>query len=142
MNPYLILDAGPIVAALNPKDPFHEWASQQLIEASQSFLSCEAVLTEAAFLLRKSHSGIEALLKFAEESPIYFPFSYSQKRFEIHRLIRSYADVPMSPADACLVQLSELYPDAPILTLDSDFLIYRRNKREPLPLMLPKARIY
>ena len=138
MNSYLILDAGPIVAALNPKDPFHEWASKQLIEASQSFLSCEAVLTEAAFLLRKSHSGIEALFNFAEESPVYFPFGYSQKRSEIHRLITSYENVPMSFADACLVQLSELYPDAPILTLDSDFLIYRRNKKERLPLILPK----
>lgn len=47
----------------------------------------------------------------------------------------------MSFADACLVRLSELYPDAPILTLDSDFLIYRRNKNEALPVILPEERI-
>ena len=48
-----------------------------------------------------------------------------------------YADQPMSLADACLVRLSELHPDAYILTLDSDFRIYRRNGRSQIPALLP-----
>jgi uncharacterized protein len=55
-------------------------------------------------------------------------------------LVAKYGDVPMSFADACLVRLSELYPDAPILTLDSDFLIYRRKKNERLLAVLPAER--
>jgi predicted nucleic acid-binding protein len=101
------------------------------------FLSCEAVITEVAYFVVKSEIGIAALIDFVEASGLQFPLGYSEHRIGIHRLLRKYSDVPMSFADACLVQLSELYPDAPILTLDSDFLIYRRNRNEHLPLILP-----
>lgn len=43
----------------------------------------------------------------------------------ITRLVRRYANVPMSLADACLVRLVELTPHATLFTLDSDFEIYR-----------------
>jgi hypothetical protein len=43
----------------------------------------------------------------------------------------------MSFADACLVRMSELWPAAPVFTLDSDFRVYRRNKRQSLPLVCP-----
>ena len=49
----------------------------------------------------------------------------------------SVSSVPMSFADACLVRMSELWPEAPVLTLDSDFRVYRRNKRQSLPLICP-----
>ncbi len=74
-------------------------------------------------------------------APVEVPFRYVENRTEIRMLIASYADVPMSFADACLLRLSELYPNAPILTLDSDFLVYRRNKSEALPVILPPSRL-
>jgi uncharacterized protein len=137
VSPYIILDTGPLVAALDRRDRFHFWASKQLLAPSAAFLTSEAVLTEAIFLLMRASLDIQPLLEFAEEAPLLFPFSYSQNRSSIHRLLLGYNDVPMSFADACLVQLSELYPDAPILTLDSDFLFYRRNRNERLPLLIP-----
>jgi len=48
-----------------------------------------------------------------------------------------YSNVPMSFADACLVRMSEQYSDAVILTLDSDFRIYRRNKRQNIAVIIP-----
>ena len=53
--------------------------------------------------------------------------------------METYRNIPMSFADACLVRMSELWPDAPVFTLDSDFRIYRRNKRQSLPLICPDA---
>ena len=44
---------------------------------------------------------------------------------------------PMDFADACLVRMSERYPDSQVLTLDSDFTIYRRHRREPIPVLMP-----
>ncbi len=55
----------------------------------------------------------------------------------IHELMVRYANVPSSFADACLVLTSELWPEAPVFTLDSDFRVYRRNKRQSLPLICP-----
>ena len=51
--------------------------------------------------------------------------------------------VAMSFADACLVRMFELWPEAPVFTLDSDFRVYRRNKRQSLPLVCPeRAAVY
>jgi uncharacterized protein len=46
----------------------------------------------------------------------------------------------MSLADATLVRLSELYENCQVLTLDSDFTIYRRFERRPIPVLMPPAR--
>ena len=59
---------------------------------------------------------------------------------EIERLVelqRAYADVPMSLADACLVRMTELHEEARVLTTDSDFRLYRRNRRQVIPLLVP-----
>ncbi|MEZ0368391.1 MAG: hypothetical protein ACAI44_04805 [Candidatus Sericytochromatia bacterium] len=52
-------------------------------------------------------------------------------------LMKQYADVPMSFADACLVRMSELHPNSCLLTLDSDFLIYRRLRNQVIPILMP-----
>ena len=53
--------------------------------------------------------------------------------------MQRYADTPMSLADACLVRMSELLPDSRVLTMDSDFAVYRRNGRQAIPLLTPFA---
>jgi len=58
----------------------------------------------------------------------------------IAKLMAKYANVPMSLADACLVRMSELIPDSKVMTLDSDFHIYRRYGRQIIPLIIPDER--
>ena len=55
----------------------------------------------------------------------------------VESLMQRYADTPMSLADACLVRLSELFADSRVFTLDSDFMHYRRNGRQSIPLLRP-----
>ena len=56
---------------------------------------------------------------------------------QITWLLQKYSNVPMSLADACLVRISELYTDSHVLTLDSDFRIYRKNKRQVIRVLSP-----
>jgi hypothetical protein len=49
-----------------------------------------------------------------------------------------YANVPISLADGCLVRMSELVSAGLIFTLDRDFQIYRRHKRQRIPLVMPQ----
>ena len=56
------------------------------------------------------------------------------------RLLRAYRNVPMSPADGCLVRMSELHPRAVVFTLDSDFRIYRKLGRQTIPVLLPPGK--
>lgn len=43
----------------------------------------------------------------------------------------------MSLADACLVRMSEIYANSVVFTLDSDFRIYRKNKKQMINLIIP-----
>jgi hypothetical protein len=56
---------------------------------------------------------------------------------QLGALARRYADRQPDFADLCLIRMSELFPDHPVITIDADFKVYRRNKREPIPLMHP-----
>ncbi len=55
----------------------------------------------------------------------------------LKHLLRRYHDVPMDLADACLVRMTELYPNCTLLTLDSDFQIYRKHRREIISVIFP-----
>ena len=48
-----------------------------------------------------------------------------------------FSSVPMSLADACVVRMVEL-SGSYVFTFDSDFLIYRKNRNEPIPVILPE----
>jgi predicted nucleic acid-binding protein len=52
-------------------------------------------------------------------------------------LFQRYETLPASLADACLVRMTELYDPCQVLTLDSDFHIYRRHGRKTIPLIRP-----
>jgi predicted nucleic acid-binding protein len=64
-------------------------------------------------------------------------FVLGDARADVARLMRKYADRPMSLADACLVRMTELADRCQVLTTDSDFLHYRRKGRHKIPLMAP-----
>ena len=55
----------------------------------------------------------------------------------LRKTLQKYRDTPMSLADACIVRMSEIYARHAVLTLDSDFLIYRRHGRDPLAVIHP-----
>ena len=52
-------------------------------------------------------------------------------------LMTNYANVPMSLADACLVRMTELDDRSAVMTLDGDFLVYRRHGRQAIPALMP-----
>jgi len=57
---------------------------------------------------------------------------------QIAALARRYADRKPDLADLCLIRMSELFPRHTLLTVDrADFRVFRRNKREAIPLLCP-----
>jgi uncharacterized protein len=132
-----ILDTGVLIAYLMPKDKFHTWAVSQLSQISTPVLTNEAVITEACFLAQRIHDGQETILKLIKQGHIIIPFNLSQEIEAIENLMKRYASVPMSLADACLVRMSEMYENSQILTLDSDFTIYRKQRNQAIPVIMP-----
>lgn len=134
----VLIDTGPLVAALARRDSHHQWAVERLREIEPPLETCEAVLTEAAFLLRGAVGGADALLALVDEGILTIRFDLEEHAQFVRALMRRYADQPMSLADACLVRMSEIRGDSKILTLDKDFRRYRRLGRKVIPLIAPR----
>ncbi len=133
----LIIDTGPIVAFLNRADFYHEWALRQFSELIPPFYTCESVISETCFLLRNTENGQKNILKLLERELIQISFNLKEEISTIMSLMKKYNDIPMSLADACLVRMSEQISDSTICTLDSDFRIYRKEKRNIIPVIMP-----
>ncbi len=139
MTETVILDTGPLVAFLNATDRYHAWSTRVLEGIEAPVLSCEAVLSEACFLLRHSKGGREAVMKLVERGLVRLPFRLEAESALVRRLLARYSNVPMSLADACLVRMSEQSPESVVLTLDRDFRIYRRQGRNVVPTVMPSG---
>ncbi len=99
--------------------------------------TCEAVLSEACFLLRQLPGGSEAVLKLVQRELLALPFRLENEIAQVSKLLARYADVPMSLADACLVRMAELHAQSVVLTLDRDFKVYRKSSRQVIPTIMP-----
>jgi predicted nucleic acid-binding protein len=133
----IIVDTGPLVALLNARDEHHEWAKAAMDAVEPPLITCEAVLTEAAYLVRKLRGGPEAVLDLVTRQVLRVDFRVDNELLALRTLVSRYASVPMSLADACLVRMAELRPRAAVLTLDADFQVYRRSGRLAIPLISP-----
>ncbi len=132
-----IADTGIIVAFLSNQDQWREWTLSQMQSVSAPYLTCEAVITEACFLMQNSPNGKQDVLSLVEAGILQIDFSLSNEISEIKKLIKKYDSVPMDFADACLVRMSELIENSVVFTVDSDFLIYRKNGKKEIPLIYP-----
>jgi predicted nucleic acid-binding protein len=134
-----LLDTGPIVAYLYSRDAYHDWAVEAFSEVQPPVITCEAVLTEACFLIERNRWPAMRVLEYVLESEIRIGLQLEHEIGAIRGLMQRYANVPMSLADACLVRLAEI-TDLPICTLDHDFAIYRAGRRRSLTLITPEPR--
>ena len=139
MKTQIILDTGPLVALLNRGDRHHRWAMDQWAQIVPPLLTCEAVLAEACFLVRRFPGGQVAVLDLVQRGVLDVSFRLIEETETILRLLRKYRDVPMSLADGCIVRMAERRAAGVVLTLDSDFSIYRKNGRQVIPTLAPAS---
>jgi predicted nucleic acid-binding protein len=133
----IIVDTGPLVALLVRTDHHHRWTVDRFRELRPPFLTCEPVLAEVAHLVRKMRHGIERFIELLLSDLLMVEIDVMAERAAVGRLLRKYADRPMSLADACLVRLAELNDGASVFTVDGDFGIYRKHGRRAIPLIAP-----
>ena len=102
--------------------------------------TCEPVLTEALFILRRQGRDHRALFALLERGAIHVDYAMTKETMMLNEMLSDYADLPMSLADACLVRMAELQPRAEIITLDRHFKHYRTRDRRVLKVRLPPER--
>ena len=129
-----LADTGFLVAFANRNDEHHEWAVSVAAEVTEPLLTCEAVLAEAAFHLR----SVPLVLEMIEEGLVAVAFDCRENLPHLKQLAKRYASRRPDFADLCLIRMSELYPKHSVVAVDrEDFRVYRRNRREVIPLISP-----
>ncbi len=125
----ILLDTGPLVALTMTDDPHHAECVELARSLPGPLLSCWAVVTEAAWLLRESQVSVQNMLRslsigFAEMLPLQ-----SSESSRIHEIMERYSNLRPQLADATLVYLAERENIDTIFTLDRrDFTVYRTSR--------------
>src|SRR5471032_3442147 len=133
----VLADTGALVALLDRREEFHAWAVEQTRTMRPPLVTCEAVLAELCFLLSEVPGGIPLVGDNLASGAWATDFSLKAERERVFKLMDTYSDQPMSLVDGCLVRMSELRADSKIFTLDRHFKVYRRNRRQVIPLITP-----
>jgi uncharacterized protein len=129
-----IADTGFVVAFLNRGDRHHGWALDIARGLTEPLLTCEPVLAESAF-----HVGSSLyVLSLLSDNMLKLAFDCTRNLEPLKELAERYQDRNPDLADLCIIRMSELYSRHLVITVDeSDFRVYRRNKREAIPLLVP-----
>lgn len=109
----VLLDTGPWVAFLSRNDTHHKWAVEQFRRLPPPLLSCEAVVAETCFLLKRSGFDPSLPLQFIERGVVQLPFVLQEQIGSVSSLFKRYENVPASLADAALIRLAEI-KDSPL----------------------------
>jgi uncharacterized protein len=133
-----IADTGFIVAFGNRDDGHHPWAIEVARKITEPLLTCEAVLAEAAFHLRTA----AYVLSLVDDGMLQVEFDVAENTVRLRELAERYQDQQPDLADLCIIRMSELHPKHIVITTDQkDFRVYRRNKREAIPILCPPVRM-
>ena len=137
MKGAILIDTGPLVTFLASGLQHQDWVCEQWKRLHPPLLTCEPVLTEAAFLLKREGKETDPLFALLERGILRVGFEIEDQLTDLRVLMRRYRDRPMSLADACLVRMTEIHSGSTIFTLDADFRIYRRHGNKVISVLMP-----
>lgn len=136
MDVKTIVDAGPLVGWFNAADQWHGWSIDALSSRRGPLHTTEIVLGEALHHLGGNSAAVQALLSLVRSGAVVLHHPWPEQLRRTQELMVKY-DV-MDAADASLVVLSEQFPKAAVITIDSrHFRTYRRSRNQALPLIIP-----
>ena len=131
-----LIDAGPMIALFDKSDRYHKHVMKFLKDFDGELVTTWPVVTEVSHML---DFNIKVQIDFLKWLDIGAVNIYQTLQSDIKRIIvlsEKYIDVPMDLADSSLIVASEKLGIKDILTIDSDYDIYRTIKKEPLNNLL------
>jgi predicted nucleic acid-binding protein len=132
----IVVDTGPLVALFDHSDADYQRARDFFGRHEFEGVVTVAVITEVTYLLGfQPHAAVD-FLHWLSRAPLRIE-ELGADLDRIIELMTKYANVPMDFADASVVAASERLHIRHIITLDSDFLIYRLRGRQQLHNLFP-----
>ena len=121
----VLIDTGPLIALFDRDDKYHTSILEFIKNTNYRFISTAAILTETMYML---DFNVAVQLSFLEWIMKEGVIIHEIKQSNIKRVIdltRKYSDIPMDFADATLAIAAEERGIRQIISIDSDFDIYR-----------------
>jgi len=125
-----LIDAGPIIALFNKKDKYHKIVKEFLKNYKGILTTTWPVITEASHMLNFNINVQIDLFQWIKLGGVIIERIETVDIERIIELSRKYSDIPMDLADGSLVVLSEKLGIKKIITIDSDYYIYRTIHKE------------
>ena len=117
-----------MVALFDPDERRHSECLALVQGLQRPLVTCEAVVAESCYLLRRLRGAAEAILDNVARRTFYVSPVLENSAASVQSIMRQYRDHSIDLADACLIHLADELDTGEILTLDSDFLFYRWRK--------------
>jgi predicted nucleic acid-binding protein len=132
----ILVDASFLVSVYDKQEPHHQRCMAAHDQVNRPLVTCEPVVTEAIYLLRRLPGAPQAILASIQEGQLEIPFQLANGAAEVLAYYTKYADTPCDFADACLIHLAGQLNTGDILTLDSDFKHYRWRRNRSFRLLI------
>ncbi|ENV05221.1 hypothetical protein F967_01970 [Acinetobacter sp. CIP 102637] len=121
----ILIDAGPLIALFDRSDRYHVQIKDFLQQGRYKLITTTAVMTEVLHMI---DFNVEVQLDFLQWVALQGVLLQEISQQDISRIIeltRKYSDRPMDFADATLVIAAEKTGIRKIISIDTDFDIYR-----------------
>src|SRR5271165_4543721 len=115
---HTLVDTGPLVAILSREDAQHQTCVEALRGMAVPLLSCWPVITEAAWLLRRSPHAVQQLLSSIDGNFLELIPLAGREAQAIAGIMKKYESIRPQLADAALVYLAGREKIETIFTLD------------------------
>lgn len=134
----VLVDTSVLVSFYNAGDRYHAPVKDFFAKCTSRLITTPACITEVMWLLAVSWQ-VQNLFLAHLANRVYECEALTPNDFvRIAELNQQYADLPGDFADLSLVAISERLQISAIATLDKDFDIYRRYRKEPfLRIFIP-----
>ncbi|GHV84074.1 pilus biogenesis protein [Spirochaetia bacterium] len=126
----VLVDAGPLIALFDRNDKYHKKICNFLSEGRYRFVSTHAILTEVSYMLGFSIDVQIDFFSWILKKGVVLCDIVQSDISRVIELIQKYSDCPMDFADATLVIAAEKTGIKKIISIDSDFDIYRLPGKE------------
>lgn len=132
----ILIDSGPLIALFDRSDSYHVKVLEFMKTFKGELITSWSVVTEVTHMLDFNLQVQIDFLKWCEIGGVTL-FEISQDELcDIRVMIEKYSDVPMDLADATLMYIANKEKLKNIISIDSDFDIYRTLKKQNLNNLL------
>ena len=123
-----IIDSGPLIALFDGSDKYHNDVLNFMKEYKGKLITSWAVITEVSHMLDFNLQVQIDFLKWCEVGGIEVYNITQDEISNIRVMMEKYIDIPMDLADGTLMYIANKENIKNIVSIDSDFDIYRTLK--------------